>query len=264
MILEDKILPSREIRVRAEELETLYLVLARKQASLHDPDSSSGSEVRLIWPSRKPRDFYILWLLRDSLPIMIRTEVEAHYKEIPKLPLEERRNILKLKDRIFLDNDLNYLNGRILTRALWMLKFARIYLCKLRRPKRTQRHRGYRDHGTMPKFDAGARREANSSPNLSKALEKEYLIRQQEDLELASQILRREREGVKIQDNVRATATERKEFRSDSEDRPFQDLTDEALNRSISWKRRLMEQEIEKDLDLIKTLILQDLMDSDS
>lgn len=243
MFLGDKIQPSEAIIARTEELERL---LARLRYNLtSDPcrDSSrSNVEIKVKLPSGKLRDLELLYYIRDYLPTEILMEVIERRKPLHKLPLEERRSILLMEDRIWLDHDENYLKGRVQQRILWIVRQLKVYLNEPPKARPQQRVRGYRDKGCLPEYDKAARQEANRVPRINaRTLHQEYLLRQQEELELASRLLFRERQGATIQDNVRAAATDIEALKIPNENRPFQNMDEDRLNEFeelIKTKRR--------------------------
>lgn len=250
MFLDDKLQPTKKILRRTEELEKLLSKLRYNLTSDPCRDiSRSNVEIKIKNLPGKLRDLEILWYFRDNLPTEILMEIIERRKPIPKLPLEERRQILQMEDRIWLYHDENYLKGRVQKRAEELLENLRIYLNEPPRPRTHQRIRGYRDKGCLPEYDKVIRQKANSEPRtLPRDLHREYLLRQQEELEIASRLLKREREGATIQDNVRAAETDRQEQKIPQENRPFQNMELERLNQ-FEELIKFQRQEVEKQPD---------------
>jgi len=196
----------------ASRIDTLLLksVELEERASDHNRRNSRSFHLRIKFPTRSTRDFAILNLVAPFLPIQIRMEIISWKERYLKLPVQERRIVLKLQDRIFLSQDTNYLNGRVNERLLWLLNRVQINLVENgRKPKSGERIRGYRDHGVLPDPLLKAFQEANRVSTVKKEATKEIMVRRQEQLEIASSLLARERSGETMQHNVEESQRER-------------------------------------------------------
>lgn len=172
--------------------------------SSHSPCNSRLLELRIKLPTTKPRDLWMLYSLlpKGILGVSLSLVIQSFQEKYPKLSIEEKWSISKMKDRFLLKDDWNYLDGRVQPRLLWLLRNIRIDLVEPRKPKRTQRVRGYRDHGRLAKFDAKFQREANSFTDPMKEFNREVAERSIQRYNVATEILSMEREGRTYQDIV--------------------------------------------------------------
>jgi len=213
-----------------EQINRLQAVLENFENRRSAPRSSSSRlaqiQIRLS-VFRSSRDLVLLWMWRKSLPIQIRMEIEAHLGEESLSSTDLRRIMIRIRDRIQLQKDRNYLNGRVLSRILFLLRKLPVNLVEPPRPKRAERIRGYRDHGSRRPSHENHGVPGRPS-NLTQELHQEYLQRQLELEEIATNLLLREREGSTLQANVELATTERKE-QAEARKGSFKDLSDEAL-----------------------------------
>lgn len=196
---------SQEFKLTAENLDAVTLqrlgVLRKAEETccqkLLTADHSRDSQVYLHGLPTTPFDATCLYLIRELLPWNFRMAIESMVKnKLESNDLSWRSAFLTIYDRVVLFQRPTYLNGRVLPRVSSLCKQLNIELGKKPKAVRAQRHRGYRDHGSLPEFDKQARQEANTGFKVSKEeLLREYHLRVQTELERATEVLTFEKEG---------------------------------------------------------------------
>lgn len=192
---------ARELRRLASLEEQLQARLSPQ--SLYHP----GLRIGIKFPSRKMRDYVILWEARQFLPITIRLEVENLFARHSKLHWKEREILLSFRDKFLVKQDARFLNGRAKERLIWLLQNIRINLIFPKKPKTVQRPRGYKDHGTMRNEAVSARLAADLRGYREEAERNQYYNNRAEQLTRATEILELERQGVPVDVIQGASAT---------------------------------------------------------
>lgn len=203
---------------------------------------------------KRPLDLTLLYLVRELLPWCARMKVQEKFeRKFYSNDLVWRRKSLTILDRIFLFNDSNFLNGRCIPRLEFLVKLLRIQMEMKPQPRKVQRHRGYRDHGSMSEFDAKARKEANSVNPIQQELQREYKLRTQDELERATEILLLEKDGFSPE-QIQMNQSDKGQLSRTSYDqnRPFQDTPTETLVRGIEFVDNNHESEEPEEVPLPK------------
>lgn len=182
------------ISCRLQQLYTIEMKLSTHLSTnaLEHPNTVIGIKL----PSARMRDLYLLWSIREMLPVYIRMEVEIQWEtRYPKLQAGSLVGLTNYRDRFVVQPDLRFLNGRARERLLWLLKVVRVNLIRARKPKTANRIRGYRDKGTLVEASISARRESNragASQEETDSLPERFSAWQ---LACATDLLERERLG---------------------------------------------------------------------
>jgi len=194
--------------VIARELRRLARLEKQLQARL-SPQSlyHPGLRIGIKFPTRKMRDYVILWEAREFLPITIRLEVENLFARNSKLHWKEREILLSFRDKFLVEQDARFLNGRAKERLIWLLQNIRINLIYPKKPKTIQRPRGYKDHGSMRKEDVSARLAADQRGFREEAERNQCYNDRADQLTRATEILELERQGVPVNVIQGASAT---------------------------------------------------------
>lgn len=154
------VLADEAISTRLSQLGTLELKLSTHLSTnaLEHPNTVIGVKL----PTGRIRDLYLLWSIRTLLPVYIRMEVEVQWEtRYPKLQVGSLVGLTNYRDRFVVQPDLRFLNGRAKERLLWLINQIRVNLIQPRKPKSSNRIRGYRDKGTLVEASVTARRESN-------------------------------------------------------------------------------------------------------
>jgi len=160
------------------------------------PESEYHPGLELIIQNfpRKMKDLALLFSIKELLPDFIALQVvETWNKRIAKLKGKELRYFLDYVDTIrFVRND-RFLQGRALVRLTFILKEMRVNFTYPRKPRKSNRPRGYKDHGSMRSTEDQYRSEAIPDYEIEKILrspltiieEKAKVLLHAEDKELA-------------------------------------------------------------------------------
>jgi len=137
-----------------EQIDKVIRVLDRKVESFNQrliPMSEYHPNLSISYTvPRGLKDLLLLYVIRNSLPVTLKVEIEKQYGE----------KYLKLKGKEFehfsnylrklLSGDSRFLDGRIKGRLIFLLQSkVRVNFIFSRTVKRKERVRGYKDHGSM-------------------------------------------------------------------------------------------------------------------
>lgn len=194
MKLKDLIVTYYPIQHRLTELARLETKLNQELTPKSEYHPGLRYVVRL--GTKRPRDIFLLWIVRECLPVSIRMEVERQFEA-----LNESLNVTDLMlawafvDKFTSEEDLRFLNGRASGKLYDVLGKIRLNLEQSPRPKTHQRPRGYKDHGSLASEQTKSDRQLAKEVAAEKDSRRTYDDLQKLQLSRASEILLKEREG---------------------------------------------------------------------
>lgn len=183
----------KEILDRLEELDRLYTKLSGQLENQVPCHPTQRIVIRGL--PRGIRELqYLLFLQGQGIKFPAWLVLELDDRRRRAMKDWKQREIVSNLVTELLYND-RFLQGRAVPQALQSLEKIRVYLNLPKKPKKTSRVRGYRDHGSMSDQSTRARRSANAQPDPEKVLDTFYEERSKDFL-LASQILEMESQGI--------------------------------------------------------------------
>lgn len=146
------------------------------------------------------REIVYLYEIRELLPVTIRVSVEDRFVSLISKLVGRDGNQLAvinhLRDKIRECSDPRWIDGRATVEVLKSLKGIRLNLIQPRKPKKTQRRRGYADHGSRAEISQVARRQAAAAAAAEEERQNFEQTLTNYQLTLATELLAAERRGA--------------------------------------------------------------------
>jgi hypothetical protein len=206
-----------------EVLRARLLQLENSELRVHSRLSTSslyhpGQSIRIKVP-RKIRSIYLLFEIKEYLPVTLRIEVEKYYSDMMRhLSKFELLQLEKLRLHLTQNSNSRFIQGRLPELMLQALEECRFQIILPRTPKRKERPRGYNDGSGSWTLNSSTENSARRSADQAAVLQKENLYQEMTMAELsaAEVILQRERLGEdssSISGSPAAVQTDAKELR---------------------------------------------------
>lgn len=195
--LEEKVITFGPIAQRLRQLQTLEEKLNLQLTPKVGQPPLLEYKVKL---PKKLREISLLFYIRGLLPVTIRVAVEETYSNVlaklqQGLDLEQLLVLHRLEDTIVFGKNPRWLDGRAPALVLDALNKVKLNLCFPKSPTRTQRRRGYSDHGSKLEISVSARRDADVVGSVEEERQLAYARHQESQLTQAAILIDEEHRG---------------------------------------------------------------------